>query len=1672
MSLPYAVLGQFTGSIESGSFLDSNDTSLFYVSQSSDIWFGFSTNDVIEISAFSTDDKSPLGWGILEQTKTFQTVTLTYLDNLNVPNTYSYNELVNPYTFYKNNSILLQPASDLASIGITEGNYEVSYNFVREMAGNIVAPLTIKDISPSRTEVKLIPSNGLGDVQYNSFYLKKFPIRDAASLLLSVSKNLSYDSIFRTMNALPQYQDGISFLKFAFFLTDDGSIINFIKNLYEDFITYTVLGAAITPGGLPPSIITRVQGIKTYYNNYLLQNYESIANFDDIRNQFIGFVNLRLDERFVQLLNSQDQGYTDARQFVYDFFVTYFYDAKVTPLQESYEAKYFDYFKNVLNFGNNRYFSILDHGFLDERQSSTDPITLIVKLSAALPSDIVIKDTCWVSNNGMAPYVFTTLLQNPVKHQTVKIAGPNFASPQNLINKEQSNVLYSSDDLANAPTTANDIRVNKNIAELNTDYTKYSNFVVFSSAAARLNIFKNKMIQWTALSASLVQLDARYSASLSSLIPYPYFFSEQASFQTQISTIVNSFDGFESYLFNNQKYLFNYTSGSFVSASYVADEDIRATTYDAANRDSLNSNVPQYVALDSNYSDYITFLNMVGHHFDNIYTYVSAMPIERQVRNQLSASIPVNTLKELLYSFGWNVDDTIGSMNLDEVYLNSMNSASYNALSGQERLQTIWNRILVTLPGIYKTKGTLECVNFLMSCYGLPSSLISIREYGGTDFAEDTTPTYILDEKTYMLQYSGIGDYIEGPIPDSTQTVEFKFSLNQDTNDQIYPDYKYFPLFTSIPYPYTSSANNNWSVGFYRVPGQFTGHVAFQMGSGSSGAFITSSVLPIFNGEIFSVMVRRNNPNALFEPDTLDNNAIPLDYDLVVQRNDNGRQIFYSSSSIVLYDADNDVFSQFGRFRLSNGNLVGTLDKLSIWSVPISDNDFDEHANDLNSYGYSGSFAYQDLWVRLSWDYPQNMYSSSGKVWVDNRSAHYAIPNYYTDGTLTTVNPTLYSASVSIRNNVWLGFYPTGSTDIIAYNFPQAIGSAFSASFIGVPTCQWFSQSIYPYHFEELTYQQELDASKFGPTKYKNNKIRKIDYQLNARLDPFNRSTSQPEITVSGESNQLGFFIDPQDSKNKDIIRYVGKSGVMQLIGDPNNLYSDKYYDLINKNYEYNTNGNKKTYFNELLTIYKFYFDKSIFQAIKNVLPARANAYTGVVIEPTVLERPKYQNRPITSSIIPTYQTPGIIQNIYTFETDAVWANFNTDWSLIKTGSLPPTFTNYQSLLDFYQNPPTPNPSNINSLPPLQQTNAQLSMSNSLPPSYQCVFDLTYVENPVRAYPANLDDGYYTDSLDNIQHNFFPDFENLPRLWETSSTGPLPPSYTRPIYGSVSYNNNINSQNRLMIGPDEGVNYPNLFFSGSNRGNHPIIYYMLKVWDKYNYYSKTGEYFHTDSPVENQYASASYYLYKYIIVNEYYMRNLVYFTDEVLLPVYDSSSMSYTYDAGTNSYLHHVNTFLKTPDQTVSNISASANANTPSYKILFDLNIRPGTQFFELARGYPRNHYTHKMQQFSVNKHGTSNRGLYIKGQNSTFTTINEQGINDGSYPVISSNTSNVNIVNTTTVIQNVVSPSSGQVTPTTTNAVSQSMANNLSVNTTQAKALLHQIKADNDKKVRTSRLF
>jgi hypothetical protein len=166
-----------------------------------------------------------------------------------------------------------------------------------------------------------------------------------------------------------------------------------------------------------------------------------------------------------------------------------------------------------------------------------------------------------------------------------------------------------------------------------------------------------------------------------------------------------------------------------------------------------------------------------------------------------------------------------------------------------------------------------------------------------------------------MLRFSGIGDRIEGPFPSSTKTVEFKFAIESSS---YYQEWDRVSLFTLYPY---QQSNPAWSVDIYKVPGQYTGKVSLQMKSGSTGVSLISDPLPIFNGDIFSVMLRRNEVSSDFEYN-INQNAAPIQYDLIVQRNENGRQIFYSITSSNFSAQDNGIFSQYGRFSLFSMMLL------------------------------------------------------------------------------------------------------------------------------------------------------------------------------------------------------------------------------------------------------------------------------------------------------------------------------------------------------------------------------------------------------------------------------------------------------------------------------------------------------------------------------------------------------------------------------------------------------------------------------------------------------------------------------------------------------------------------------------------------------------------------------
>jgi predicted phosphodiesterase len=1749
MSLLYPLTFLITGSFYSASYINEQDYDLFFENSGPDFWYGISDKDAIEVSIYDLN-QNLLSWKSIDTIGKYKTSNSTYYDEKNNSVEYEYKQYNLDYPIYKTEKILVNPSADVAKFELSTGSYIMGYQFTRYLAGSPSASLVIKDISPSKTELKLIPA-GISTIEYNSFCVGKIILRNVSPIYIQLTKNCPYNDVYK--NSITGNESSIDLVKNIFFIPNDGKFVEFLKTIYEDFYKFSGISDDVK------NTATRTQGIKTYFSNFLVSNTDRLFLFEEIQNKFYEYVNTRLDVLFINFKSDQ---YKPARNYLFDVFTKYYFDYIHLFIKNKYEQKFSGPLKNALSFGLGKYIPILNTSFIDERKKDSDPITLLVKLQYPLTDELSIKSDVWISNISMIPFLFGAVIKQQFISKTVKISPPDFTITDKNVSFSNSKLYHTNEELSNERDVQSDIDVCKKIQELNVDYSSFSNFIVFSSAGVRHNIFKNKMISISKIDDSLSNLEMNYS---SSGYDYPYYSEEKDSLENKKYDIIQTFDGFESYLYKTGYYTYSTINKQFYSSSFVSNMDSDATVYDKNNRDSLVNNTPEYIVNDSENDDYLIFLSMVGHYFDNLYLYIKSLPYQRSSENVNDYS--KNMLQNMLQSFGWKSDASNESSDISDNFLDSDLNGEYN-ISAEEKNRQVWSRILNTLPLIYKTKGTEECIKLVLSCYGIPSTLLNIREYGGVSYEDSDKISYDIDEKLFFLTYKGYREYVSLPFESEIKTVELKASLDDTEEysvfekiplsvkynqyDQVdwtvgvykerqknlgrvyfelsYPTYKIGLLgdYGSVESPTTQSfrvaqsiteynpdiiitlgdntyetnptsaydntvgrlyhqfinpyvgvsgsgaiinrffpviGNHDYSAGssydayqtFFPTISRFytfkKGNIQFFMlnsdvnepsGSSSTSAqsdwlkselsssftdpeviwriacchhdYISSGIpahlapwmdwswknlgvdllinghdhfyerleddipiiiqgaggaplynftsivtesrfrynslhsysviesrgnkltitlydmfgnkiddtgtttlpsqsiengsfvmekdfvafsdkpfnqsdkylltdsIPIFNGEIFNVMVRKNYPDDNFEYNSV-SDLIPTKYDLWVQKREDGRPIYSSYVSDIFTQTYNNKFSNIGTLYFGNyetsSSFKGLLDKILVWYSPITDSTFNDHCNNLNSYSFTGSTTpYEALYFRMNYDSPID-FSLSNPTMVKNQNEYYS-------------------------SSVW------GQS----YNFGI---QSFSAS---IDNCIITSHSVYPYQFTEIPYKQSFTITSYGPNKFKNEKIRKTNLELAVRLDPNDKSTYSKNQFISSDSNQIGLFIDPNDYKNKDIFRYLGDYGVVGLLSDPQQMFDDKYYTLNVVKNDYNRSGNKKTYYNEMFTLYKIYFDKAIFETIKQLIPARNSVLSGILIEPTVLERPKYQYKKLSSEA-----------------NDFQYTSSKVSTLTSSLSSIPADVSVY-SLLN--------SKANVSS--------DFIFVDFGTGSKFQSSLDLSIINDPTREFTSKIDSYYIPDTLNSLELGVHCD-----------DTGKIIESH----------------------------------YSGSSHR------YLVKNWTKENTWVKKGGY---SKPQTSE--SQSVYIYKIEPWNDSVYESLV-FTSSYSMKVDGNvfsnpnlSMYSPNYTITDDGYIFNFSnrTFKKSPNVKYNNVFYKSRQ-----KDLFSFEYYNTTQllnqYYETFSGYPRNHLTHKKVFLSR------------KSKQTQDTTIGEDGFQNGSLPIESIVVSNINVVKTDNVL-------------------------------------------------------
>jgi hypothetical protein len=506
-----------------------------------------------------------------------------------------------------------------------------------------------------------------------------------------------------------------------------------------------------------------------------------------------------------------------------------------------------------LNFGSNDLVIAVNSAYTEDANGAY----LLIKLYEPLPIDFDVKTTLWIVDKlaESVAYNVNVQVESVNEANQFPLRGPNFKIDVNQ-KIGQTTPYYNYANLISSPVSSSFQQLNSyyqdKSVEINVDYSNFSNFIHFSSATERLNNFTYKL-------GLIESYNAQIGAQRSVVGGNTVTSSSIGFLSESINNIITKFDTYEYYLY--------YTSASFAWPkrnstmpyslySITSSQAIRwlgssetkptltsnsllysASYYDLTNKDLLANSIPLFIQDDPNNSPYVTFLYMIGQHFDNIWIYYKDVTNRYNNTNNpftgISKDLVADALKglgvqlytnssisdNLYYSlFGINADGSLlpptGSEKITNYVTSSLNTLPGNQIQGE-----IYKRLYHNLPYLLKTKGTQRGLKALIACFGIPNSILTVNEFGGYDRYLQDGVLEINNNKAYVvtssLQISSslLSPFVTIQYPQTnrridTANIEVGFSPSDEINSNITSSLGYFNIDQLIGNPtdqYSSS---------------------------------------------------------------------------------------------------------------------------------------------------------------------------------------------------------------------------------------------------------------------------------------------------------------------------------------------------------------------------------------------------------------------------------------------------------------------------------------------------------------------------------------------------------------------------------------------------------------------------------------------------------------------------------------------------------------------------------------------------------------------------------------------------------------------------------------------------------------------------------------------------
>ena len=157
-----------------------------------------------------------------------------------------------------------------------------------------------------------------------------------------------------------------------------------------------------------------------------------------------------------------------------------------------------------------------------------------------------------------------------------------------------------------------------------------------------------------------------------------------------------------------------------------------------------------------------------------------------------------------------------------------------------------------------------------------------------------------------------------------------------------------------------------------------------------------------------------------------------------------------------------------------------------------------------------------------------------------------------------------------------------------------------------------------------------MDQPAVGIKNRITDKIRQVDLNLPSGSQQLSNIRSIQQDTEIDDAytdtvNQVEVVLSPTNQINDDIINSIGYLNIGEYIGDPRQISSSStsYPDLNALRDDYFLKYTSNYDWNDFIRLIKF-FDNSLWKTIKDFIPAKVSAATGISIKQHLLERQKY----------------------------------------------------------------------------------------------------------------------------------------------------------------------------------------------------------------------------------------------------------------------------------------------------------------------------------------------------------------------------------------------------------------------------------------------------------------